>query len=413
MANTFLTNQVITYEALDVLENTDNVMGKINSEYSNQFEFGGAVLGQTLSIRKPPRYVGRLGQATQIEGITETFVPLTLSYQRGVDTQVSSQDLTLNIDNYRKRILYPQLVRLNNLVDQDVCGLAQGLSQSVGTPGTTPTALSTYLAAKTKLDNLAAPMDGDRYMFLNPAAESSIVDNLKGLFQASSAIADQYRTGMMGKTIGFEWGMDQNIYVHTVGTLGGTPTVTTAPVNGATSIVTGSWTSTTLNAGDVVSFISTTTPVNSVNPQSYQTTGQAAQFVVTAQSADAAGAITIPVAPAFIFSGQLQNITNAPASSTPVYVFDTAAASFSSISAKQAPQNLAVHKDFGTLAMVDLPLPGGTDKAYRAASKKSGKAIRVIRDYVATSDQWIQRLDVLYGVAVLRQELGVRVQGGA
>ena len=112
-----------------------------------------------------------------------------------------------------------------------------------------------------------------------------------------------------------------------------------------------------------------------------------------------------------VSSGQLQNITNLPASSTPVYVFDTPAASFSTISAKSSPQNLAVHKDFGTLAMVDMPLPGGTDKAYRAASRKSGKSIRVIRDYVATSDQWIQRLDVLYGVAVLRQELGCRVGG--
>jgi hypothetical protein len=402
---------VITYEALDVLENTYNAMARVNSEYSDQFRFGGAVLGQTLSIRKPPRFVGRLGQAVSIEGIAETYVPLTLSYQRGVDTQVSSQDLTLNIDDYRKRILMPEIVRLSNLIDQDVCNLAQGLNQFVGTPGTTPAALSTFLAAKTKLDNLAAPMDGDRCLFLNPAAESSMVDNLKGLFQASAEIAEQYKSGMMGRSIGFDWYMDQNIYVHTVGTLGGTPTVTTAPANGATSIVTGSWTSTTLNAGDVVSFVSTTTPVNAVNPQSYQSTGEAAQFVVTATVADAGGAITIPVSPPFISSGQLQNITNAPASSTPVYVFNTAAASFSGISAKQSPQNLAVHKDFGTLAMVDMPLPGGTDKAYRAASRKSGKSIRVIRDYVATTDQWIQRLDVLYGTAVLRQELGVRVGG--
>jgi len=411
MANTFLTNQVITYEALDVLENTYNAMARVNSEYSDQFRFGGAVLGQTLSIRKPPRFVGRLGQAVSIEGIAETYVPLTLSYQRGVDTQVSSQDLTLNIDDYRKRILMPEIVRLSNLIDQDVCNLAQGLNQFVGTPGTTPAALSTFLAAKTKLDNLAAPMDGDRCLFLNPAAESSMVDNLKGLFQASAEIAEQYKSGMMGRSIGFDWYMDQNIYVHTVGTLGGTPTVTTAPANGATSIVTGSWSSTTLNAGDVVSFVSTTTPVNAVNPQSYQSTGEAAQFVVTAAVSDSGGAITIPVSPPFISSGQLQNITNAPASSTPVYVFNTAAASFSSISAKQSPQNLAVHKDFGTLAMVDMPLPGGTDKAYRAASRKSGKSIRVIRDYVATTDQWIQRLDVLYGTAVLRQELGVRVGG--
>ena len=34
-----------------------------------------------------------------------------------------------------------------------------------------------------------------------------------------------------------------------------------------------------------------------------------------------------------------------------------------------------------------------------------------IRDYVATSDPWIQRIDTLSGVAVLRQELGCRVGG--
>src|SRR5262245_33216473 len=103
-------------------------MMQINSEYSDQFEFGGTVLGQTLSIRKPPRYLGRLGQAAQVEAITETFVPLTLSYQRGVDTQVSSQQLTLDIDNYRQRVLMPQIVRVSNLIDQDVCNLAQGVN---------------------------------------------------------------------------------------------------------------------------------------------------------------------------------------------------------------------------------------------------------------------------------------------
>src|SRR6185295_1469966 len=150
-ANTFLTNKIITYEALDVLENTDAVMGKINGEYSSDFEFGGTVLGQTLNIRKPPRYLGRLGQAASIEAITETYVPLTLSYQRGVDTEVSSQNLTLDIDNYRERVVKPQIVRLNNLIDQDVCALAQGRNNFVGVPGTTPTTLTTYGQAKVLL----------------------------------------------------------------------------------------------------------------------------------------------------------------------------------------------------------------------------------------------------------------------
>jgi len=414
MANLFLTNDIVTFESLDVLENTYNVMIHINSEYSDQFEFGGTVLGQTLSIRKPPRYIGRLGQAAQIEAITEQLVPLTLSFQRGIDTQVSSQQLTLDIDNYRKRVLEPQIVRLSNLIDQDVCSLAQGLNQFVGTPGVTPSVLTTYLQAKARLDNSAAPMDGDRCLFLPPTMEIAVIDALKGLFQSSTEIAEQYKSATMGRSIGFDWYMDQNIFVQTVGTISGTPTVTSAPAQGATSIVTGGWGGgvTTLNAGAIVSFVSATTPVNAVNPQSYQSTGQVAEFVVTATTSDAAGAITIPVAPAFFGPGsQLQNVTNLPPSGAAVQVYNVASGSFASISGVSSPQAMAVHKDFGTLAMVDMPLPGGTDRAYRAASRKSGKSIRVIRDYVATTDQWIQRIDVLYGVAVLRQELGVRIGG--
>ena len=406
-------------EALDVLENTDAAARLINREYSDQFKFGGAVLGQTLSIRKPPRFIGRLGQAVNIEGITEQYVPLTLAYQRGVDTQVSSQDLMLRIDDYRERILKPQIARVANLIDQDVCGLAQGLNNFVGIPGVTPSALTTYLAAKTKLDNNAAPMDGDRRVINNPAADASLMDNLKGLFQSASEIKEQYLSGSMGKTIGADWYMDQNVYVQTVGTLGSSFTgnpVVSAGQSGSTITTTG-WESgaTTLNAGDIVSFVSSTTPVNLVNPQSYQDTGQTMQFVVTATISDSSGTIAIPIAPAMVgpasSTPQFQNVTNLPPTSCPVYVYNTAAASFSGISGKSSPQNLFIHKDFGTLAMVDMPLPGGVDKAYRAASPKTGNTIRVIRDYVATTDQWIQRLDVLYGVAVLRQELGCRVGG--
>src|SRR5262245_8253504 len=309
----------------------------INSEYSDQFEFGGAVLGQTLNIRKPPRYLGRLGQAAQIEAITETFVPLTLSYQRGIDTQVSSQNLVLDINDYRQRILMPQIVRLSNLIDQDCCGLAQGLNQSVGVPGLVPTTLATFLAAKVRLDNQAAPMDGGRCMFLNPATEASIVDNLKGLFQSSTEIKRQYEEATMGRTIGFDWYMDQNMYVHRVGQLAGTPTVTASPSSGTTTIQTGGWGATTLNAGDVLSFISATTPVNFVNPQSYQSTGQPAQFVNATTQTAAGGVLNIPFLTPMIGPGsQLQNVTNMPAAGTPVYVFDTAPADFANISGKES-----------------------------------------------------------------------------
>jgi hypothetical protein len=418
LANALLTNTVITYEALDVLENTDAASRLINREYSDEFRFGGAVLGQTLSIRKPPRFIGRLGQAVNIEGIAESYVPLTLAYQRGVDTQVSSQDLMLRIDDYRKRILKPQIARLANLMDQDVCGLAQGLNNYVGTPGVTPSTLTTYLAAKTRLDQNACPFDGERNVINGPAADASLMDNLKGLFQSATEIREQYISGTMGRTIGADWHMDQNVIVQQIGTLGvaftGNPVVSAGQA-GAVITTTGWEPGTTLNAGDIVSFVSATQPVNLLNPQSYMDSGLVMQFTVAATISDTAGTIAIPIAPAMIGPGgpspQNQNVVNLPPTGCPVYVYNQPAAAFASISGKSSPQNLFVHKDFGTMACVDMPLPGGVDQVYRAASKKTGNTIRVVRDFVSTTDQWIQRLDVLYGVTVLRQELGCRVGG--
>ena len=158
MANSLITNQIVTYEALDVLENTDAAMRIINGEYSDNFEFGGAVIGQTLNIRNPPRYFGRLGQAAQIEAITEPRAAHAESYQRGVDTEVSSQQLTLDIDDYREaRSSAADCAAEQSHRPRRVRVLRTGLNNFVGTPGVTPSTLTTYGLAKVKLDNMAAP----------------------------------------------------------------------------------------------------------------------------------------------------------------------------------------------------------------------------------------------------------------
>ncbi len=404
--NTFLTNSIITKAALAVLENTLNATKVINREYDDQFRFGGAVLGQTLNIRKPARFMGRLGMPMQIEGIEETYVPLTLAYQRGVDTQVSSQDLILNIDEYTDRILKPQIARLANLIDQDVWSLALGVGNHVGVPGATPSTINTYWSAKTKLDNGACPM-GNRYYVLNPAAEQGVGQVVYTNYNPQKEIGRIYEDGSMGYALGADWRMDQNVFVQTTGTVAGSPIVNGVSQSGS-SIITSTWTSTTLNIGDVISFSNT----NSVNPQSYASTGQLAQFTVTGTVTDSGGAITIPISPAIVGPGSSQqNVDVLPTTNDTVLFYDKAAASFSTVSAKVSPQNLMFHKDFGTLACVDLPLPDGTDKASRQASRKAGLSLRYIRDFIASSDQWVQRFDVLYGITVLRPELACRISG--
>lgn len=401
MANTILTISMITREALRILENNLVFAKTVNREYDDQYAIRGAKIGDTLNLRKPARYLGRSGPALAIEDHTETSVPLVLDTQFGVDVEFTSKDLLLDLDDFADRFLQPAMAVVANKIDFDGLQLYKSVANTVGTPGTTPSALLTYLQAGEKLDNEATPRDGMRSLCINPAAQVNIVDALKGLFHSSSEVSSQYENGTMGVTAGFKWSMDQNIGVHTVGAQGGTPLVDGASQTGST-LVTDGWTASTqvLNEGDII----TLTGVNAVNPQNRQDVGQLRQFVVTADvTSDGLGAATIPIFPAITPTGAFQTVTASPA--------DDAAISVLGAGGTVSPANLAHHRDAFVLATADLPLPGGTDMAARVSDNQLGVSIRMIRDYDIVTDRFPCRLDVLYGWKAVYPELACRIQG--
>lgn len=403
MANTNLTISMVTREALRILENNLSFAKGVNREYDEQFGVSGAKIGDTLNIRKPARYVGRTGTAISIEDHTETSVPLVLNQQAGVDVSFTSKELALSIDDFSKRILEPAIASISNRIDRDGLALYNQIYQAVGTPGTLPSAIKTYLQAGQKLDEAAAPRDKNRSLVISSGMEVEIVDSLKGLFQSSEKIADQYETGNMGMAAGFKWSMDQNVPTHQVGPLGGTPLVNGATSSGATTLVTDGWTASAalrLRAGDVF----TIAGVFSVNPQSRQSTGSLQQFVVTANvSSDGSGNATIPISPAIISSGAFQTVSALPA--------DNAALTVLGAANTLSPTGIAYHRDAFVLGCADLQLPQGVDKAARVSSKKLGMSIRMVRDYDINTDTFPCRLDVLYGWKLVYPELAARVQG--
>lgn len=403
---------MITREALRVLENNLTFTKQVNRQYDDKFGVEGAKIGTVLNVRKPPRYVGRTGQALSVEGSTETQVPVTLNTQFGVDLQFSSQDLALSIDDFSDRFVKPAIAAIANKIDADGLALYSQIYQAVGTPGTVPNgagvgsgALFTYLAAGTKLNNSATPMDGLRSLVITPDMEANAVDSLKALFQQATAIGEQYTKGKMGVAAGFDWFMDQNCTTHTTGTIAATSALINGSSQTGASIVTDGWTSgDILNVGDVVQFAG----VFQVNPQSRQSTAKLQDFVVTAtQTASAGGAITIPISPSIVTSGANQTVTASPADNAVITFWSVA--NPSTTSNKTSPQGLAFHRDAFTLATADLPLPGGVDMAARIADKQLGMSIRMIRAYDINTDLFPCRLDVLYGWAVLRPELACRI----
>lgn len=398
MANTLLTSSIITREALRVLENNCVMLRHVNREYSTEFARDGAKAGAVVNVRKPPRYLGRTGWALSVEDAEETSVPVAIDTPFGVDLSFSQADLVLSIDDFSKRFIQPACAVIANKIDSDIAGIYNQVYEHVGTPGAVPTDLITYLLAGVALDDNAAPPDENRGMFISPYMQAYIVNALKGLFQDASSISQQYIKGKMGIGAGFTWYTDQNMKTHTYGTYAGSPLVNGANQTGA-SLITDGWSSgaSTLNLGDVF----TIAGVYHINPQSRERTEQLQRFVVTQQISDTTGAMTIAISPSIVPSGAGQTVSGSPA--------DNAAITVLGATGVVSRQGLAMHRDAIAFASVDLPLPGGVDMAGRANSKSSGLAIRLVRQYDINTNNFPCRLDVFYGIRLLRPELICRV----
>lgn len=403
MSSTLLTISTITREAAMVLENSLTFTKHVNRDYDDKFAVQGAKVGDTVNVRKPPRYIGRSGQTIQIENSTESSVPVQLTTQFGVDIQFSSKDLLLNIDDFSKRFIKPAMAVVANKIDRDGLQLYQTVANATGTPGTQPTDLDYFLKANAKLADEACPMDGTLAAIISPWTQASMVQGLKGLFQSSTQIKEQYEQGNMGLAAGYKFSMDQNVFNHVVGPLGGSPAVNGNNQTGS-SLVTNGWTAAAalrLKKGDVFTIAN----VYAVNPQTRQTTNQLRQFVVTADvSSDASGNATIPIFPAIAGPGsQFQTVSVLPTTGALLTVLGAANT--------VTPANLCIHPAAFTLASADLPLPGGVDMAARIASKHLGISVRMVRAYDIVNDIFPCRLDVLYGWAAIYPELACRVQG--
>lgn len=402
MGNTLLDISMITKESLRILKNELGFTKGVNRQYDNQFAQSGAKIGSVINIRKPVRYTVTDGAALNIQDVTDQSVALTLDKQKHVGFQFSSKDMTLSIDEFGARYIKPAVAALANKIDFDGLSQYQKVYNQVGAAGTVPNTALVYLQAGQKMSEFAAPVDANRSVVINPAAQASTVDALKGLFQSSEKIAEQYDKGMMGEGLGFKFKMDQNVNIQTVGPLGGSPQVDgTGDSLSGSSISTKGWTSSAaarLNVGDVF----TIGAVNAVNPQTRMSTGSLQQFVVTAAfSSNSSGKGDVSISPAIIVSGQYQTVDALPIDGATITVTGSANTSYA--------QNLAYHKDAFVLGMADLELPGGVEMADRARDPDAGLALRIVRAYDINSDNHPCRIDVLYGWQTVYPELACRI----
>ena len=395
MANSLLTIDMITREAVRLFRNSNWFLRTIGRQFDEEFGRAGAKIGSNLRIRLPNDYTLRTGPTATPQGTNEQQTTLVLATQMGVDVSFSSAERALSLDDYSARILAPAVNTLAGGVATAIMLNMQGASnlvQNTDTGGAmiSPTA-GTWLAAGAVLDKAGSPRN-DRFIVMDPLTQARTVTGLMGLFNPQVKISDQYIRGTITvDTLGFDWGMDQTVLMHTTGAYGAPPTIAGANQTGASITVTAL--AGPLNVGDVL----TIAGVNSVNRTTKTSNGTLSQFVVTAPVS--AGATVIPIYPPITPpSGgnpvPFQTVTASPANGAAITFATPASSSYRS--------NFAYYAEAVTLATAELELPRGVHEVARETY--DGISLRMITDYAVLSDQFITRLDILFGSLLIRPE---------
>ena len=396
MPNTILTPVQITRKSLQILHQKLNFIGNINRTYDDSFANSGAKIGDSLKIRLPNEYTVRTGPNLSVQDTTETSTTLQIATQKGVDISFSSAELTLSLDDFSSRILEPAMAVLAANIEADALSMYKDVYNIVDNDGNALTFLNIMQGRKLLNDNLA-PMDNNRSALLSTDHTAKLVDALKGLFQDSNAIKQQYREGMMGRTGGFDFYENTLLTNHTTGTALKTTTYTVngaVTTNGSTSVTVATG-ATTFKAGDIF----TVAGCFRVHPETKVSTGVLQQFVVTADYAGGAGSVSF--APAIFTSGGRQNVVAAGMANSSAIVKVGAG------NAEQLTPSLVFHRDAFAFATADLVMPKGVDFAAREVY--DGISLRTVRQYAISSDTMPCRIDVLYGYKTIRPQLAARI----
>lgn len=412
MANSILTPTMITRESLRVLHQKLNFVGNVNRQYDDRFAQTGAKIGTSLNVRMPSKYSVRTGATLSAQDHIERSTPLTVSSQYGVDVSFTTVELTMQLDDFSRRIIEPAMAQLAAKIEGDCLSAAYKLVNNYTNATTNSHLTYSYFQqnGKNLTEQLAPP--SPRSACLSPTSAVEFLNATKALFHASDNLEKQFRDGKLLRTGGFDVYENTLIPSHTTGTSIGTPLTTGAALG--TSTTANTWVSqTTLSidtatsgstvlAGDII----TISGVYEVHPESKLNTGRLMKFVVqdAVTMTTAATTYTFNIKPGLIYgSGNAyQNCALSGVANT-----DNNTVTRIGAAATQFGQDLFFHEDafvFATADLEDVSRYG----AWGARQTMDGISMRIARQYAISSDTVPCRIDILWGFAGLYPELASR-----
>lgn len=410
-ANIFETTQYVLDETFIRFVNYLNFAKVANRNLEEDFKTLKYATGQTINYRLEERYLGGEGATATSEARVQVIRPLSITKQFHTMVEFTGYELTFDRARdqpYLDMMLNPRAKTLANKVEKFIASDTFQLQtyQAVGTPGV-PIDFDTVLLADAYMTELGIPEDGNRYFANPPRVSANLSSELKSVFNMTvnrGALMD----GFIGHLSGFDF-FKTNFLRRQIAGAGGIivtpPTgfkdggqVTNGPITGGnTIIVTGVQANTLVfREGDSIE-IADAAGVYMVNPLTYESLEQRAQFVVTADVTSVGANATIPVNPTIVISGARQNISGAIPNGAQIWLADSHNVS------------IAYHNQSVVFAAPPIKELKGGVEAFTTYSDLYKMSMTYtlgadIRNYIQ-----LDRLDVICGDAI-NAEFAVRVR---
>jgi hypothetical protein len=215
MANTLLTPSVIAKQTLANLYEQLGIVPLVYTDVSQ--EWTGQKIGSSVTIRKPATFTANTFDPTSpsitVQNATETGVAVVLDTHKDVSFQITSQDLTLRLEDFDAQFLMPASEALAQAADRAIiAGMLAGFTQVAGTQtGYEFNKPETLIEAGRQLD-VQKVASSQRNAVVGPTAKASWSNSDWLKFAEHSGSTAVLRQGSLGDNLlGFNTFMTQNI----------------------------------------------------------------------------------------------------------------------------------------------------------------------------------------------------------
>lgn len=424
MAQVIITPQVITREALRLLENMFVMAGTVSRAHEDDFKY----IGEDLYVRKPNRFTSTEGKTASAQEIQEAWQKVTVRTQRNISWKFSMRELTLSVERYSERYIEPAISEMVHQIEMSLHQLyKKAYHTSVPAAGITayPSTFIDLGQQNVLLTDHAVPKE-NRTSLLSTDACINLANQVAG-FASAYSVDRKAETAMeearIGKFNSFSTMESQFVTRHQTGALGGSPVVnmtlevdtidyTTVASNPDAAL---SWTQTlTVDAaatgitnwareGDTF----TIADCYSVNPATRASTGKLQTFVVRQDAnSDGGGNVSLKISPPIIGEGQYQTVAFAAG----VTDLDNKALTFTAGGNKSVQQNISYHKEAITFGMVPMEMPDSA--VWGTTMTDNGYSVRVYKWLDGTNDDEYIRLDAMWFCEVVQPDMIARLQCG-